>query len=88
MKKVVLVGDSNVGKTSLINRFVLDRFDPHSAPTLTVGFRSKTVTLPDRGNAKIKLQIWDTAGQEKYQALTKSYYKDTDGAIVVYDITH
>ena len=86
-RKVVLVGDSGVGKTSLIGRFVLDRFDPHSPPSLNVGFRSKTVHLEEE-NVSIKLQIWDTAGQEKYKSLTRSYYQDAKAAIVVFDITN
>ena len=86
VKKVVLVGDSGVGKTAFINWFVLDKFDPHSPPTLNVGFRSRVVTLPEEG-VKLKLQIWDTAGQEKYKCLTKNYYHDAQAAIVVYDTT-
>ena len=84
--KVVLIGDSGVGKTTIINRYVSDTFDAYEPPTISGGFRKKAVKLPDK-NAKVTLQIWDTAGQEKFKSIVGNYYKDAQCAIVMYDIT-
>lgn len=82
--KVCLLGDSGVGKSSLVLRFVSDRFDPFSSATIGASFMSKTLTLEEQ---IVKFQIWDTAGQEKYKALAPMYYRGASAAIVVYDIT-
>ena len=84
--KVVLIGDSGVGKTTLINRYVMDNFDAFEPPTISGGFRKKEVIV-DEAKTKVSLQIWDTAGQEKFKALVENYYKNAQSAIVVYDIT-
>ena len=84
--KVVLIGDSGVGKTTLINRYVMDTFDAFEPPTISGGFRRKDVIL-DELQTRVTLQIWDTAGQEKFKSLVENYYKNAQCAIVVYDIT-
>lgn len=84
--KVVLVGDSGVGKTTLINKYVTDTFDAYEPPTISGGFRKKVVELPKLG-MKVTLQIWDTAGQERFKSIVGNYYKDANCAVVMYDIT-
>ena len=84
--QVVLIGDSGVGKTTLINRYVMDTFDAFEPPTISGGFRRKDVIL-DELQTRVTLQIWDTAGQEKFKSLVENYYKNAQCAIVVYDIT-
>ena len=82
--KVVLIGNSGVGKTNLISKFTKDRFNDDLKPTLGVDFSTKTIRMRKHF---IRLQIWDTAGQERYHAFTSVYFKDALGIIVVYDIT-
>jgi Ras-related protein Rab-22 len=83
--KVVLLGDTGVGKSSLVLRFITNEFKPYVESTIGASFMSKLLMDPD-GSA-IKFQIWDTAGQEKYHSLAPMYYKGAAAAIVVYDIT-
>ena len=85
--KVVLIGEAGVGKTSLIARFVNDAFDPNSSSSLGASFTAKTINFPEF-QRQLKFDIWDTAGQEKYRALTKVLYKDAKVIIFVYDITN
>lgn len=82
--KLIIVGDSNVGKTALITKFINKTFDYDYQLTIGVEVGTKVILLNDK---KIKLQIWDTAGQEKFRALTKSYYKNAHGVILCYSIT-
>lgn len=82
--KVVLAGDSGVGKTNILSQFVRNQFNPVSLTTIGVEFATKTVNVNDK---TVKAQIWDTAGQERYRAITSTYYKGAKGAILVYDIT-
>eukprot|EP00742_Colponemidia_sp_Colp-10_P002257 GILJ01002411.1.p1 GENE.GILJ01002411.1~~GILJ01002411.1.p1 ORF type:complete len:202 (-),score=23.82 GILJ01002411.1:501-1106(-) len=82
--KVVLLGDTGVGKSSLVLRFVTNNFKPDSESTIGASFMSKTMMV---GDVAIKFQIWDTAGQEKYHSLAPMYYRGAAAAIVVYDIT-
>ena len=84
--KVVLVGESGVGKTSIISQFTSKQFDPHRETALSAQFISKTVIFPDL-NKQIKFDIWDTVGQEKYRSLAKIFYKDAIVIVFVYDIT-
>ena len=84
--KVVLLGESGVGKTSIISQFTTHKFDPHRETSLSAQFISKTVDFPDI-NQSIKFDIWDTAGQEKYRSLAKIFYKDAKVIVFVYDIT-
>ena len=84
--KVVLLGDSGVGKTCIISRYISGSFDDNSATTNGASYCSKNVTYDKLGKSLL-LDIWDTAGQEKYKALTKFFYKDAAVCILVYDIT-
>lgn len=83
--KIVFLGDQGVGKTSLITRFMYDTFDSHYAATIGIDFLSKTMYLDDK---TIRLQLWDTAGQERFRSLIPSYIRDSNVAIVVYDVTN
>jgi Ras-related protein Rab-1A len=82
--KIIIIGNSNVGKTSLINRFIDKTYNENYTATLGVDFFMKTIVVNQQ---TIKLQIWDTAGMEKYQSITSSYYKGAHACIIVYDIT-
>ena len=84
--KVVLLGESGVGKTSIISQFTTHKFDPHRETSLSAQFVSKTVDFTDIGQS-IKFDIWDTVGQEKYRSIAKIFYKDAKVIIFVYDIT-
>lgn len=81
--KVLLIGDSGVGKSSLLLSFTSNTFDDLS-PTIGVDFKVKYLTI---GEKKLKLAIWDTAGQERFRTLTSSYYRGAQGIIMVYDVT-
>ena len=83
--KVVLIGEEGVGKTSIINRCISDNFSSSLSPTPGASFTAKTVFIKDY-NQSIKFEIWDTAGQEKYRALAKVFYKNAAVCILVYDI--
>ena len=84
--KVVLLGDSGVGKTCIISRYISGQFDENTASTNGGSYASKIVEYPELGKS-LMFDIWDTAGQEKYKALTKFFYKDAAVVILVYDIT-
>ena len=83
--KVVLIGDSYVGKTNLLSRLVRGKFEGSTKPTIGVEFGSKIYKF---NNDHVKVQIWDTAGQERYHAITSAYYRGTSGSVLVYDITN
>ncbi|KAF3531664.1 hypothetical protein DY000_02036248 [Brassica cretica] len=82
--KVVLIGDSAVGKSQLLARFARDEFSLDSKATIGVEFQTRTLTIEEKS---VKAQIWDTAGQERYRAVTSAYYRGAVGAMLVYDIT-
>ncbi|GMI75753.1 RAB GTPase homolog A4C, SMALL MOLECULAR WEIGHT G-PROTEIN 1 [Hibiscus trionum] len=82
--KVVLIGDSAVGKSQLLARFARNEFNLDSKATIGVEFQTKTLLIDHKS---IKAQIWDTAGQERYRAVTSAYYRGAVGAMLVYDIT-
>jgi len=82
--KYIIVGDTAVGKSCLLLQFTDKRFQPVHDLTIGVEFGSRTITI---NNNPIKLQIWDTAGQEKFRSITRSYYRGAAGALLVYDIT-
>lgn len=83
--KLVLLGDTAVGKSCLVVRFVRDEFFEFQEPTIGAAFLTQTVGLDD---ATVKFEIWDTAGQERYRSLAPMYYRGAAAAIVVYDITN
>ncbi|KAM3657146.1 ras-related protein Rab-25 [Ammospiza nelsoni] len=82
--KVVLIGESGVGKTNLLSRFTRNEFNHDSRTTIGVEFSTRTILV---GDAAVKAQIWDTAGLERYRAITSAYYRGAVGALVVFDIT-
>uniref|UniRef100_A0A7S1TZX5 Ras-related protein Rab-11A n=1 Tax=Phaeomonas parva TaxID=124430 RepID=A0A7S1TZX5_9STRA len=82
--KVVLIGDSGVGKSNLLTRFTRNEFNLESKSTIGVEFATKTIKIDAKW---IKAQIWDTAGQERYRAITSAYYRGAVGALLVYDIS-
>ena len=84
--KVLILGDSFVGKTNMLKRFLNDEFDMNTKETVGVEFGSKNFILGEKEDI-VKAQIWDTAGQERYRSVTKAYYKGAKGALLVYDIT-
>ncbi|KAL6753226.1 small rab-related GTPase [Haematococcus lacustris] len=83
--KLVFLGDQSVGKTSIITRFMYDKFDNTYQATIGIDFLSKTMYLEDR---TVRLQLWDTAGQERFRSLIPSYIRDSSVAIVVFDVTN
>jgi Ras-related protein Rab-11A len=83
--KIVLLGDSGVGKSNLVFRFTKNEFNKDSKSTIGVEFATKTVQIED--NKLVKAQIWDTAGQERYRSIASSYYRGAVGALLVYDVT-
>jgi Ras-related protein Rab-8A len=82
--KLLMVGDSGVGKSCLLLRFVDDKFNPSFITTIGIDFKVKTISIGDK---RIKLQIWDTAGQERFRTITTAYYRGAHGIIIVYDVT-
>eukprot|EP00826_Nyctotherus_ovalis_P054897 TRINITY_DN723_c0_g1_i15.p1 TRINITY_DN723_c0_g1~~TRINITY_DN723_c0_g1_i15.p1 ORF type:complete len:207 (+),score=77.79 TRINITY_DN723_c0_g1_i15:129-749(+) len=82
--KVVIIGDSNVGKTSLMQQYIQNTFSCQYKATIGAEFLSKEVLIDDQ---LVTMQIWDTAGQEKYQSVQRVFYRGTDGCIIVYDLT-
>lgn len=83
--KLVVLGDQGTGKTSIITRFMYDKFDNNYQATIGIDFLSKTMYLEDR---TVRLQLWDTAGQERFRSLIPSYIRDSSVAVVVYDTTN
>ncbi|GAA0143601.1 small GTPase [Lithospermum erythrorhizon] len=82
--KVVLIGDSGVGKSNLLSRFSRNEFSLESKSTIGVEFATRSIQVNDK---VVKAQIWDTAGQERYRAITSAYYRGAVGALLVYDVT-
>ncbi|CAB0035732.1 unnamed protein product [Trichogramma brassicae] len=82
--KLLIIGDSGVGKSSLLLRFADNTFNGNYITTIGVDFKIRTVELDGE---RVKLQIWDTAGQERFRTITSTYYRGTHGVIVVYDVT-
>ncbi|XP_072541489.1 ras-related protein Rab-15 [Salminus brasiliensis] len=82
--RLLLLGDSGVGKTCLLCRFTDNEFHPSHISTIGVDFKMKTLEID---GIKVRIQIWDTAGQERYQTITKQYYRRAQGIFLVYDIT-
>ncbi|KAL6529690.1 Ras-related protein Rab-11B [Orobanche gracilis] len=82
--KLVLIGDSGVGKSNLLSRFARNEFSLESKSTIGVEFATRSIRVNDK---IVKAQIWDTAGQERYRAITSAYYRGAVGALLVYDVT-
>ncbi|KAM0947042.1 putative small GTP-binding protein [Dioscorea sansibarensis] len=82
--KVVIIGDSAVGKSNLLSRYARNEFNPHSKATIGVEFQTQSMEIDGK---EVKAQIWDTAGQERFRAVTSAYYRGAVGALVVYDIS-
>ncbi|KAH0792901.1 Ras family protein [Histomonas meleagridis] len=82
--KIVVVGSSGVGKTALVNQLVNKTFREDGQPTIGVEFKSYTIQADDES---VKLQIWDTAGQERFRSVSKAYFRNAVGAILVFDLT-
>ena len=82
--KIILLGDSGVGKTNILTRYTKDDFSDSTKSTVGVELGTK---IEEINNTKIKIQIWDTAGEERYKSITKAYYKGSKGALIVYDIS-
>ncbi|KAL6562312.1 Ras-related protein RABA5a [Orobanche gracilis] len=82
--KIVMIGDSAVGKSNLLSRFARDEFYPNSKSTIGVEFQTQKIEISGK---EVKAQIWDTAGQERFRAVTSAYYRGAVGALVVYDIS-
>jgi len=89
--KVIMIGESMVGKTSLIQRFVEGQFHTGNAPTLAWDFKVKTMQVenPDDPDIKdiVRLYVWDTAGQERFRHIARMYYKDVCGVLICFDLT-
>ncbi|XP_050666627.1 ras-related protein Rab-37 isoform X2 [Leptidea sinapis] len=84
--KTILLGDSGVGKTSLLVQFETGKFQPGNfSATVGIGFTNKVVTVD---SVKVKLQIWDTAGQERFRSVTHAYYRDAHALLLLYDVTN
>uniref|UniRef100_T1JME3 Ras-related protein Rab-39B n=1 Tax=Strigamia maritima TaxID=126957 RepID=T1JME3_STRMM len=84
--RLILIGDSTVGKSSLLKAFTDGKFAEISDPTVGVDFFARLVEIDD--GKRVKLQLWDTAGQERFRSITRSYYRNSVGAMLVYDITN
>jgi len=82
--KLLIIGDSGVGKSSLLVRFADNHFSGNYITTIGVDFKIRTIEIQGE---RVKLQIWDTAGQERFRTITSTYYRGTHGVIVVYDVT-
>lgn len=82
--KILIIGNSSVGKSNILLRYTDNIFNDSFLPTIGVDFKIKNITVD---NQKIKLNIWDTAGQERFQTITSTYYKGSHGIVLVYDIT-
>ncbi|XP_031439095.1 ras-related protein Rab-19, partial [Clupea harengus] len=82
--KIILIGDSNVGKTCVVQSFKTGLFSERQQNTIGVDFTVRTLTIQGK---RIKMQVWDTAGQERFRTITQSYYRSAHAALIAYDIT-
>eukprot|EP01084_Bolivina_argentea_P179009 309348_1 len=85
--KMLTVGDSGVGKSALILRYVDDAFSSNFLTTIGIDYKIKHITLDDEDETKAKVSIWDTAGQERFRNITNAYYRGADGIMLIYDVT-
>ena len=84
--KIVLIGESGVGKTCIVSRFVSDMFNANEPSTNGASYAAKTIFFEEH-NVNLQMQLWDTAGQERFRSIARMFYKDATAAILVYDIT-
>ena len=84
-KKILLIGDVDVGKTSILTRYFNNNFSEVTESTIGIEFKTKMFI---RDNLSIKLQIWDTSGQERFKSITQNYFRDADGLLYVFDVTN
>jgi small GTP-binding protein len=82
--KIVILGSSGVGKSTIVNRLIYGTFSGEEEPTIAIEFKTFIVSLNDH---QVRLQIWDTAGQERFKSISKAYFRNAAGAILVYDMT-
>ena len=82
--KILTIGESGVGKTCILRRFVENKFLKNHLATIGIDFKTKTLNI---NNQEIKLKIWDTAGEERFRNITTQYYKGADGIVLIYDVT-
>ena len=82
--KILTIGESGVGKTCILRRFVENKFLKNHLATIGIDFKTKTLNI---NNQEFKLKIWDTAGQERFRNITTQYYKGADGIVLIYDVT-
>ena len=83
--KLLMIGDSSVGKTSILNKYVTNKFTDEFTTTIGIDFHIKRISVNDK---IVKLQLWDTAGQERFRSVTIGYFRGAQGALVVYDVTN
>ena len=86
MKKILLIGDVGVGKTSILTKYCNNYFPEGIEPTMGIEFKIKIIERDN--NVKVKLQIWDTSGQEKFKSITQNYFRDADALLYVFDVTN
>ena len=86
--KVILIGESGVGKTSIMNRFIKDNFKESMTPSSSATYAEKTIKLEKYKGKTLQFGIWDTVGQEKFRSVTKNYFQKATAALIVYDITN
>ena len=82
--KILLIGDTSVGKTSILSKYIDDKFDEVHISTIGVEFKVKNLTIKGK---KVKLRIWDTSGQERYRSITQNFYRNANGILYIFDLT-
>ena len=85
--KVVLIGGASVGKSAIFRRYMEGGFEKNSSATITASYLEKKVEIPGSSNY-LKIQLWDTAGSERFKTINRIYYRDASAALVVYDVTN
>jgi len=83
--KVILIGDIQVGKTSIFNQFIEQKFQKQYGATLSVDFKVKSIFIDE--NTVADLQVWDTCGEERFKTITRQYYRDINGCFLIFDLT-
>ena len=88
--KIIIIGEAGVGKTSIIKKFISDEYNENELPTGSLSFASKNINIIDNNNneKELKLEVWDTVGQEKYKAMAQIFFKNSNAVVLVYDITN